>query len=273
MRKSYINILTFAIIAVFGSMLPEKVSAQDTPESVEAQTIRNERKLIREGNKLYAKKNYAEAEVKYRQAIAENADSEIGLYNLALALAQQAGPDDNIENPASTTHQADSIFKNLVSISKNQPLLSRAFYNLGNIAFNSQQYEQSIEMYKNTLRINPNDDEARDNLRLAQKMLQNQDQNQDQDDKQDQKQQQEEQQQDQQQDQQDQQQDQQNQNQNQEEKKDDQQQQQQQQSATPDNSEQILNAVQNNERTTQQKVNAQKAKEQEQQRVRIKNQW
>ncbi|MDE6716252.1 MAG: hypothetical protein K2J74_07220, partial [Muribaculaceae bacterium] len=143
MRKYCINILSLAFLALSGAMLPANASAQDSPESVEAKTIRDERKLIREGNKLFAKKNYAEAEVKYRQAIAANADSEIGLYNLALSLAQQAGPDDSPENPASTTQQADSIFRNLVSISKNQPLLSKAFYNLGNIAFNNQQYEQS----------------------------------------------------------------------------------------------------------------------------------
>lgn len=271
MHKFYINILRFALLALISTVFPVDIFSQDMPVSVQVPTTRDERNLIREGNKSYSKKNYVDAEVKYRQAIAANADSEIGQYNLALALIRQAGPDDNPQNPASTTHQADSILRNLVSISKNRPLLSKAFYNLGNIAFNSQQYEQSIEMYKNTLRINPNDDEARDNLRLAQKMIQNQDQNQEEDNKQDQKQEQQEQQQ-QQQDNQEQQQDNQNQNQNQEQKNDDRQQQ-QQQSAAPDNSEQILNAVQNNERTTQQKVNAQKAKEQEQQRVRIKNQW
>lgn len=250
------------------------IEAQSIPQSVEAPTTREERKLIREGNKLYGKKNYAEAEVKYRQALAANADTEIGLYNLALSLLRQSGPEDKLDNPASTMHQADSIFRDFVTLSKNRPLVSKAFYNLGNIAFANEQYDQSIEMYKNTLRINPDDEEARENLRLAQKKLQqqqNQDQNEDKKDEQ-QKEQEEQQQQQEQQNQQQDQQQQQDQKQNPEQKQDEQQQQQQQQAA-PDNSEQILNAVQNNERTTQQKVNAQKAKEQEQQRIRIKNQW
>ena len=52
--------------------------------------------------------------------------------------------------------------------SKSADLRSKAFYNLGNLAYVNEQYDQSIELYKNALRQNPEDDEARDNLRLAQ---------------------------------------------------------------------------------------------------------
>ena len=50
-------------------------------------------------------------------------------------------------------------------------LAERASYDLGNIAFNGQQYQQAIDHYKNALRKNPDNDKARQNLRLAQKKL------------------------------------------------------------------------------------------------------
>ena len=63
--------------------------------------------------------------------------------------------------------------------SKNPELRSKAFYNLGNLAYNQQQYAQSIEMYKNALRENPEDNQARENLRLAQLKKQEQEQTKD----------------------------------------------------------------------------------------------
>ena len=80
---------------------------------------------------------------------------------------------------------------------------SMAFYNLGNLAFIQEQYGQAIEAYKEALRLNPEDDHARRNLRIAQlkkndqdqqnqdqQQQQNQDQNQDQQQQQQQQQQQ-----------------------------------------------------------------------------------
>ena len=58
--------------------------------------------------------------------------------------------------------------------------------------FNMEQYQKAIDYYKQSLRIDPNDDNARRNLRIAQKKLQQQNkdkdqQKQDQQDQQDQK--------------------------------------------------------------------------------------
>ena len=132
--------------------------------------------------------------------------------------------------------------------SKNPELRSKAFYNLGNLAYNQQQYAQSIELYKNALRQNPEDNQARENLRLAQLKKQDQDQNKDKnkdnkkDNKEDKKEQ--------------------NQNKDKEDKKEDNKQQQPQQpkpqEMSKENMEQILQTMQNQEKATQEKVNAQK---------------
>ena len=75
------------------------------------------------------------------------------------------------------------LFRSITTASDNR-LASYAAYNLGNMAFNSQQWGQSIQYYKEALRRNPDDDNARDNLRLAQ-LKKSQSQNQDKDKNQD----------------------------------------------------------------------------------------
>lgn len=49
----------------------------------------------------------------------------------------------------------------------NKSLLAKVFYNQGVILSKQKNLEQSIEAYKNALRINANDKEARENLQKA----------------------------------------------------------------------------------------------------------
>lgn len=226
-------------------MLPLVSSAKETNED---ETVRNEREFIRKGNKLYNEKRYADAEVEYKKAIGVNPNSQIGNYNLALSLIKQSGG-TNVEGENNPLKEATELLASVAQSSKNPELRSKAFYNLGNLAYNQQQYDQSIEMYKNALRQNPDDDQARENLRLAQLKKQNQDQNKDKnkDDKKDN---------------QEDKKDQNKENQDKQDKKEDNKQQQPQQpkpqEMSKENMEQILQTMQNQEKATQEKVNAQK---------------
>lgn len=216
----------------------------------------NVRNLIKEGNKLYHDKRYSEAEVCYNKALEINPNSAVAQFNLASTLMQNNGNSDPTAE-SSPINQAERILQSLVKTAGDEAsIVEKSFYNLGNIAFNRQQYAESIEMYKNALRKNPDNDKARENLRLAQLKMQNQNQNQDQQQDQDQQEQQDQQQQQQNQDQQ-QDKNQQNQNKNQE------QQQNQQQQMSDANAERILKAMENAEAATRRKVEAQKAKEQQ----------
>ncbi len=223
---------------------------------------RKERNYIRQGNSLYKEKRFAEAEVAYRKALEENAASEVALYNLATSLIRQSGnADPNSGN--NPTQEASSLLQNLAQSAQDASIAEKAFYNIGNIAFNQQQYDQAINMYKGALRKNPDNDKARQNLRLAQlkrQEQQNQDQNQDNKN------------QEQNQDQQDNKQDKQDQNQDQnqdqdkdqnkqpnQDKKDEQKQQPQQQQGgiSNDNANKILKAMENEENATRRKVQEQ----------------
>ncbi len=228
-------------------------------------STRKERNYIRQGNSLYNEKRFSEAEVAYRKALEENAASETAMYNLATSLIRQAGSADpnSGNNPM---QEASSILQNLAQSAQNASISEKAFYNMGNMAFNQQQYDQAINMYKGALRKNPDNDKARENLRLAQlkrQEQQNQDQNQDNKDNKDKQDQQDKQNQNQ--DKQDQSNDQ-NQDQNKQpnqDKKDEQKQQPQQQQGgiSNDNANKILKAMENEENATRRKVQEQQKKE------------
>lgn len=232
---------------------------------------KRERAYIKQGNELYNAHRYAEAEVAFRKALQENELSEVAQFNLASALLRQvslaSGQEDS--NGNKTEQEAMQILNNLAKTATDAAIAENSLYNLGNVAFNKQQYQQSIDYYKGALRKNPDNDTTRDNLRLAQLKLQeqqnqNQDQNQDQQHNQDQQQEQQqdkEQQQNQDQDQ-DRNQDQ-NQNSRQNQEQQEQPQQQDQSSISDRNAEQILKAMENQENATRKKIDELKIKEEQ----------
>jgi Ca-activated chloride channel family protein len=148
-------------------------------------STKKERNYIREGNELFKEKRYAEAEAAFKKALQENGNSPIAKFNLATTYLKQVNLNDTTQN--GLLSETQQLLKETASIA-DPKLASKAYYDLGNIFYNQKNYAQSIEMYKDALRRNPDDDQARQNLRLAQKQLQNQqNQQQNQDNKQDNK--------------------------------------------------------------------------------------
>lgn len=210
-----------------------------------AESTRKERRLISEGNRLYKEGKFKEASKQYQMAVAVNPQSPEARFNLALShlkLAAQPGVDEK---------QREQLMKSgtegmsaIAGVGASNPkLASYAAYNLGNVAFNAQQYPEAIQCYKQALRFNPDDDTARRNLRIAQKKLQdqNKDQNKDKDkdkdkDNKDK--------------------DQNNQNKDQNQNKDKNENQQKDNSMSNNTAEQILKAMENKENATRTRVNA-----------------
>ncbi|MDE7473522.1 MAG: hypothetical protein K2M68_08065, partial [Muribaculaceae bacterium] len=139
------------------AMTPALVSCGDEPREGEQYSTRHERNFIKEGNRSYDRKEFQQAEVSYSKALAENGGSDVARFNLASALAHQEGEQARA--------YSDSIFNDLAQ-GANIDASQRSFYNLGNRAYNNEDYQGSIEKYKDALRRNPADDNARENLRL-----------------------------------------------------------------------------------------------------------
>ena len=289
MRLNKINNSLYILLAfvMMATALPCPTLAADKGPKMTKQ----ERIALRNGNKLYEKKRFAEAEVEYRKALQANPASEKAQFNLATALMRQGSVTSQENDDNNPIKQAESLLTNLAKGAQDKLLRGKASYDLGNIAYGRQQYDQAVEFYKHALRCNPDDDQARHNLRLAQLKKQQQDQNkdksQDQDKDQDQNQNKDKNQdqdkdkdKDKNQDQDKQDQDKQNQdkkdqnqNQNQNQNQDQQQQRQQQGGMSQQNAEQVLKAMQDRERATQQRINAQQAQQQRHERQRTNRKW
>ncbi|MDE6225362.1 MAG: tetratricopeptide repeat protein, partial [Muribaculaceae bacterium] len=102
----------------------------------------NVRNLIKEGNKLYHDKRYSEAEVCYNKALEINPNSAVAQFNLASTLMQNNGNSDPTAE-SSPINQAERILQSLVKTAGDEAsIVEKSFYNLGNIAFNRQQYAE-----------------------------------------------------------------------------------------------------------------------------------
>ena len=220
-----------------------------------------EREKVKEGNELYKKEKYTEAEIAYRKSIDVNPRSAEGTYNLANALYKQKKFAEAAEQYQLVAGQGERMMET----PEGQERLSQVFHNMGNISMQDKQYQQSIDMYKQSLRLKPNDDETRYNLALAQKLLSDQQQQQQENEEKDEEKKEEEQNKDDKQQQQDQKQDDQKENKTQEEQP------QQQEQMSKDNAQQMLDAFLQDEKETQEKVK--KAQMQQQQQRQTEKQW
>ena len=222
---------------------------------VTAQTM-TEGDHIRKGNKFYADSLYEKAEIEYRKALELNPESVDAMYNLGNALFYQ------IPQSQEKGQEAMKQYTTAAKLETDKSRLAQIYHNLGTLMYMAQQYPQSVEAYKESMRNNPYDNETRYNLAKAIHMLKQQQQNQEnkeQNQEQQQQQKQEQQQQEEQQNkEQEQQQNQQQDNQQQEQQEEQQQQQQQQQQQaeeqiSKENAEQILNALMQDEKEIQEK--------------------
>ena len=223
----------------------------------------NERRNVRAGNRMFAKEDYRAAAVKYGISVAEDTTSFAAQYNLASTLyrlqdfqgAGQALSAIKESAPREGTRAAarqDAGREGDVC-----DAMADYYYNAGDVALQAKDYQSAVDAFKQALLRNPADLDAKENYIYAKEMLKNQqngggggqDQN---DDQQDQNQDQ-----NQDQDQQDQNDDQQNQNQDQ--NQDQQEQQAPQPKISQQQAQQMLKAIQEAEKKTQDKVNEEKA--------------
>lgn len=133
-------------------------------------------KEISSGNNAYKKQQYLQASKNYSNALKQDPQNNIATYNLGNSFYYLEKPDGAInEYDKSIEHSTDDLSK------------SRAYYNKGVALQKQNKLSECIEAYKNSLKLSPTDEEARQNLERALIKLKQQ-QKQDKPDKQDQKQ-------------------------------------------------------------------------------------
>lgn len=128
-----------------------------------------ENKVVRKGNNLYKEGNYKDAEISYRKALEKDPKSVKGSYNLGNSLYKQEGYEEAANNYLSSINKIGS---------KNKVQQSAAYHNLGNAMLKSEKYAEAIDAYKQALRLNPGDEDTRYNLSYALNKMQQQQKNQ-----------------------------------------------------------------------------------------------
>ena len=138
-------------------------------EAQNKEALKKANNFVYKGNQLVNEDAFVEAEMAYRQAIAENPSSAVGAYNLANSYYNKGSLEEALYRQ-----------QEVVNTSTSKDEKHRAFHNIGNILMKNKKCKEAVEAYKSALRNDPTDDETRYNLGLAKECAEQQQQNQDQ---------------------------------------------------------------------------------------------
>lgn len=138
-----------------------------------------ERRHIRKGNEHYQEQRMADAQKEYLAALLKDSLSVAAHFNLGDALYATGDYASAEEQFARVAQMEGATPEQRAS----------AYYNLGNAQFQQQKLQEALGSYKESLKLRPEDLEAKFNYAYTKELLKEQEQNQDQNQNQDQQQQ------------------------------------------------------------------------------------
>lgn len=127
----------------------------------------NAKAYIIKGNKAYKENKYDKAENEYRDALKKSDDNVTANYNLG-----------NVLYKKDKTEEAVKSYNDAINTTNDNSIKQKAFYNKGVTYQKAKKLPECITAYKNALILNPNDEDARQNLQRALKEQQQQQQQQ-----------------------------------------------------------------------------------------------
>ena len=127
-----------------------------------AALAQTDRKEVRTGNRQFKKGNWQNAEIEYRKGQAKDSASFAAAYNLAGALYREESFDE-----------AGKSLDRMKDVAPLSPNASDYYYNLGNIAVKKKDWKAAVDAYKQSLLLNPDDLDAKENYAYAKQMLKN----------------------------------------------------------------------------------------------------
>lgn len=122
----------------------------------------------RKANEAYERGDYKEAVQLYRSAIEQAPDNPRLYFNLGNALAQTGDHDE-----------AARAYEQYRLMTENPDDASLADYNQGRMLTETENYEEALNYFREALKKNPGDTDARFNYELAKRRQQQQEQNED----------------------------------------------------------------------------------------------
>ncbi len=113
-------------------------------------------KDIQKGNEAYRKNDFATAVKDYAKALSGDNKNEIAKFNMANAL-QRTGEND----------KSASAYDDVIKITTDATLQSKAYYNKALAMLQQNKLNDAIDALKQSLRLQPADNDARENLQKA----------------------------------------------------------------------------------------------------------
>ncbi len=111
---------------------------------------------VRKGNELYKQKNYEASLQEYNKALSADPKNPLTNYNTGNAQFRNNKTDEAIQS-----------FDNSIANSIDKPIREKSFYNKGVALSKQQKLEESIQAWKESLKLDANDMDARENLQKA----------------------------------------------------------------------------------------------------------
>lgn len=130
-------------------------------QNKEAEQIKKEsNNYTYKANKALEDDSFVDAEAQYRKAISKDGENATAKYNLGNAYYQNE-----------SYEEAFNRYKQAAEVAMTKAEKHSAYHNMGNVFMKNKEYEKAVAAYKNALRNDPSDDETRYNFALAKEML------------------------------------------------------------------------------------------------------
>ena len=117
-------------------------------------------KTLPKANDEYAEKNFVEAEANYRISHSKFPKRIVAPFNLGNAIYKQ-----------NQVAEAKFAYSTALKNTKSRVQKHKVYHNLGNVFMKEKNYSAAVDAYKDALRNKPSDEETRYNYALAKKML------------------------------------------------------------------------------------------------------
>ena len=158
MRGSFIHIITLAVVATVLSISP--LSAQLLPE----------RKLVRQGNEQFERRNFNNSLNRYNEALEHAPHSYEAQYNRANAYLQNmlANPQDSTFTDVTSNRYFEQIANNKSLTTEQRGEVLR---NLGESLFLQEEYEAALNAFRESLKLSPEDKETKRNYVLTKRIV------------------------------------------------------------------------------------------------------
>ncbi len=112
--------------------------------------------MIHKANELYKQKNYEASQQEYGKVLTTDPKNATANYNNGNAQFRNNKPDDAIQS-----------YDNTIDNSTDKTIRQKAFYNKGVALSKQQKLQESINAWKESLKLDASDNETRENLQKA----------------------------------------------------------------------------------------------------------